>query len=240
MRPNRKYCMRSWNGKHNKLRPVQPFSAANKQSRMDACKFWLSFEEEWFERVIWSNEKWFVLNQSPHSQNDRYWSPVNRHELVECKKAHGEKATAWVSIIDGRCLSVVWFDWSVNGKVCLEKACCNKEIILVSTKWSKLPRYRTMFVIFTMEICRLNHLSQHATSFASIFARPFTTGLFFSEPMYAICEERKAQKPMWSPSARQQICENIDEEVLRKMKRHNRKRAALCIDSLDCHFEQLL
>ena len=32
------------------------------------------------------------------------------------------------------------------------QACCNKGIILVSTRWSKLPRYRTMFLIFTIEI----------------------------------------------------------------------------------------
>ena len=63
-----------------------------------------------------------MLNKSPHSQNDIYWSPVNRHELVECKKAHGENAMAWVGIIDGGCLLVVWFDGSVNGEVYLDKA----------------------------------------------------------------------------------------------------------------------
>ena len=62
---------------------------------MDACIFWLTLEEEWFERVILSDEKWFVLNAQ---------SPVNRHEFVECKKAQGEKAMAWVGIINGRCL----------------------------------------------------------------------------------------------------------------------------------------
>ena len=74
---------------------------------MDVYRFWLTFEEEWFEIVIWSDEKWFVLNQSLNSQNDRYWSPVNRYELLECKKAHCKKAMAWVGIIDGRCLPVV-------------------------------------------------------------------------------------------------------------------------------------
>ena len=29
-----------------KLRPFHPLSAANKQSRMNACRFWLTFEEE--------------------------------------------------------------------------------------------------------------------------------------------------------------------------------------------------
>ena len=36
------------------------------------------------------------------------------------------------------------------------------------------------------------------------------------------------------------FAENIDEEALRKVVQHNRKRAALCIDSLSSHFEQLL
>ena len=84
---------------------------------------------------------------------------------------------------------------------------------------------------------RSNHLSQHATLLATIFARPFTTGLFFLEPMYAICEKGETQEHVGSPLARQQ---NIDEEVLRKMVRHNRKRAVHCIDSLGSHFQQLL
>ena len=139
--------------------------------------------------------------------NERYWSPVNRHESVECKKAHGETAMAWVGIIDGRCLPDVWFDGSViNGEVYLEKVLKGTVWQNVSTRWSKLPRYRTMFVIFAIEIRRSNHLSQHVTSLATIFARPFTTGPFFLEPMHAICEEGEAQEHMWSPSARQQIC----------------------------------
>ena len=96
---------------------------------MDACKFWLTFEKEWFERVIWSDEKWFVLDE-PRYQNDRYWSPVNR--LVECKKANGEKAMAWVSTIEGRCLPVVWFDRSVNWEVYPEKV--SKDTVLQNVK----------------------------------------------------------------------------------------------------------
>ena len=35
---------------------VQVLSPANMESRVAACSFWLSFEEEWFERVIWSEK----------------------------------------------------------------------------------------------------------------------------------------------------------------------------------------
>ena len=112
------------------------------------------------------------------------------------------------------------------------QACCNKERTLVSTRWSTLPRFCTMFVIFAIEIWRSNHLSQHATSLATIFARPFTTGLFFLEPMYAICEEGESQNMCDLRRRVNRFAENIDEEALREMVRHTRKRAALCTDSL--------
>ena len=171
---------------------------------MDACRFWLTFEEEWFERVIWSDEKWFVLNQSPHSQNDRYWSPVNRHVLVECKKAHGEKAMAWLGIIDDRCFPVVWFDGSVNGEVYLEK-------VLKDTVWQNVKHVATRKEYWLQQDRASCHVTAQCLSFLrSKFGdqilsrntqhhwppyspRPFTTELFFLEPMHAICEEGEAQ-----------------------------------------------
>lgn len=107
---------------------AQILSAANKESRLAACSFWISFEEEWFERVLWSDEKWFMLQNSPNKKNDVFWSPVNPHEVVECKKAHGKKVMAWVGIVDGKCLPVVWFEGSVNSQVYLEK-------VLQGTVW---------------------------------------------------------------------------------------------------------
>ena len=111
---------------------------------------------------------------------------------------------AWVGIIDGRCFPVVWFDGSVNGESVVKvlkdtvwqniKHVATRKKILASTRWIKLPRYRTMFIIIAIEIWRLNHISQNATSLATIFARPFTTRLFFLEPMHAIYEEGKAQE----------------------------------------------
>ena len=122
------------------------------------------------------------------------------------------------------------------------QACCNKERILVSTRWSKLPRYRTMFVIFAIEIWRSNRFSKHATSLATIFARSFTSGLFSLEPMYAMYAIL-LEKPKYMCDLCRRVnrfAENIDEEALREMVRRNRKRAALCIDSLGGHFKQLL
>ena len=58
---------------------------------------------------------------SPYLQNDRYWAPAHQHEEIECKKAHGDTNIAWVGLVDGRCLSVVWFDGSVNSDVYLDQ-----------------------------------------------------------------------------------------------------------------------
>ena len=52
-----------------------------------------------------------------------------------------------------------------------------------------------------------------------------------------VCMSKNICDPV---GASTKLLENIDEEALRKMVEHNRKRAALCIDTLYGHFEQLL
>ncbi|KAF0292002.1 hypothetical protein FJT64_016980 [Amphibalanus amphitrite] len=87
---------------------------------MDSCEFWLTHDEEWFERVLWSDEKWFVLHPSPNMKNTVCWSPENPNKLVPCKKAQGQKVMAWVGVVDGKCLPVHWFTGSVNSDAYLE------------------------------------------------------------------------------------------------------------------------
>ena len=65
-------------------------------------------------RVIWTDKKWFSLYQEPNKKNTVDCAPVNPHQLIPCRKAHGEKVMAWVAIVDGRCLPVHWFEGSVN------------------------------------------------------------------------------------------------------------------------------
>ena len=51
---------------------VQCLTQAHIESRFSACSYWIQFDEEWFEKVIWTDEKCFVLHQAPNRQNDRY------------------------------------------------------------------------------------------------------------------------------------------------------------------------
>ena len=111
--------------KQLEMRPYRPrlvtvLTPANKQARMDACGFWLTHDEEWFDRVIWSDEKWFLLQPAPNRKNTVCWAPQNPNKLVPCKKAHGQKVMAWVGLVDGKCLPVHWFHGSVNSDAYLE------------------------------------------------------------------------------------------------------------------------
>ena len=91
------------------------------ESRLAACSFWLTFDEIWFEQVIWSDEEWFVLTNAPNRSHARYWAHYNPDNVIDCKKAHGQKVMCWAGFVDGACLPIVWFEGSVNHNVYLEK-----------------------------------------------------------------------------------------------------------------------
>jgi len=69
--------------KDYRLRRAQCLTAAHVESHLLACRFWTGFPEEWFENVIWTDDKMFVLTSKPHRQNDRVWAPVPPNEVVE-------------------------------------------------------------------------------------------------------------------------------------------------------------
>ena len=60
-------------------------------------------------RVIFSDEKWWVLDSSPNSQNDRRWSLVNPREYAECKYQGKKKVMCWMGFLQGAVLGPFWF-----------------------------------------------------------------------------------------------------------------------------------
>ena len=52
-----------------KPKTVQPLTERHKEDRVKACKFFTKQDDELFEKVIWSDEKWFVLKTKPNKQN---------------------------------------------------------------------------------------------------------------------------------------------------------------------------
>ena len=237
--------------KSYRIHKVQCLSPSNKESRLNACQFWLNFSEEWFERVIWTDEKWFVLKQAPNCHNDRYWAPANRHELVECKKAHGEKVMAWVGIVDGRCLPVVWFNGSVNGEVYLTK-------VLKETVWETVKHVATRRQYWFQQDGASCHVTAECLEFLrdkfgdNVISRntahhwppysPDLSPLDFSFWNQAMQHVRK-QQPHTLQHLKRQVelfASEVAEQQLRSMARHVRKRAALCVQEKGSHFEHLL
>ena len=84
------------------------------ESRLAACTFWMTFAEEQFEKIYWSDEKWLVLQQVPKTKNTMTCTLENPNQVVACKKAHSAKVMAWVGIVD-RQVPVHWFERSVDG-----------------------------------------------------------------------------------------------------------------------------
>ena len=98
-----------------------PRSPSHKVKRKEFCDWFLAQEEDFATRVIWSDEKWFVLKQAPNKQNERYWAPVDPVVEVECREQGGAKVMCWAGILAGRII-IHWFDpgTSVTGESYLE------------------------------------------------------------------------------------------------------------------------
>ena len=89
------------------LRNNKPLSKDNRDARLSACQFWLNFPEKWFENLLGSDEKCFVLHQDPNRKNSVVWAVENPHMLVDGKNAHGSKIMVWVGFVNGKCLPAV-------------------------------------------------------------------------------------------------------------------------------------
>ena len=110
-----------------------PLSLAHKTARKTFCE-WLLEQPEGFERnVIWSDEKWFMLRQSPNKLNERYWYPLDPEIERESRVQGGLKVMAWAGLVNGKVL-IHWFDAdvSVTGETYLE--------ILKSVVWPKVSK----------------------------------------------------------------------------------------------------
>ena len=224
---------------------------AHKDSRLAACEFWLTFDDTWFQRVIWSDEKWFVLRQSPNKQNTRFWAPKNPKNVLECKKAYGEKAMAWVGMVDGRILPVVWFEGSVNSEVYLEQ-------VLKNAVWNAVKGVATRRMYWFQQDGATCHVTDSCLDFLKskfgnrIISRrtehhwpPSSPDLspldfsFWAQAMQEVYRCRPTTLPALK-SVVEDFAANIDPETVRKMARNVQKRASLCRDQSGGHFEHLL
>ena len=238
-----------------KWKPYRPhlcqvLSPANMQSRLAACEFWLTHDERWFERVLWSDEKCFVLKPAPNRKNEVIWAPENPHNIVECKKAHGEKVMAWVGIVDGRCLKVHWFEGTVDGAAYLN--------MLQTVMWPSVRFQATRRQYWFQQDGAAPHVTVPVMDFLRskfgdrIISRnsehhwpPYSPDLSCLD--FSVWSQVVDHVVRCEPATIAQLKTVVEdtqysltEDSLRKVARHTRRRAELCQSVQGGHFEHLL
>ena len=96
-----------------KWKPYKPLrvnmlSEKNQADRVEFCRWFLAQGDEFPQRIIWSDEKWFVLHPAQNTKNDVYWVPWHPEEEVECRRQGDTKVMAWCAMVEGRMLRVRW------------------------------------------------------------------------------------------------------------------------------------
>ena len=76
-----------------KFLTVQGLEQSHIDQRKQFCEWLLQQSQEFPQKVLWSDEKWWVLHQKPNKQNDRYWAPVNPHRYIESNYQGDVKAS---------------------------------------------------------------------------------------------------------------------------------------------------
>ena len=114
---------------------VNMLTEKNKEDRMAFSNWFLAQERGFEQRVVWSDEKWFLLHGSPNSKNDVTWAPAHPEEEIECRRQGDSKIMAWVALVDGVGLTVRWMV-DENG---VERPATRSDILTALTDIQVLP-----------------------------------------------------------------------------------------------------
>lgn len=88
---------------------VQKIDEPKKELRAVFCDWFIAHGENFANNVLFSDEKWFVLDSAPNRQNYRIWSTVPPNVLVECKYQGKKKVMCWVGVLQRKILGPFWF-----------------------------------------------------------------------------------------------------------------------------------
>ena len=86
--------------------------------RLDCARWFLTKDKEFFaKKIIWGDEKYFVLHQAPNRQNDKFWMPANPYDVEQCKKQGQPKAMCWTGLYNGKVIGPFWIEGSMDQMV---------------------------------------------------------------------------------------------------------------------------
>ena len=79
-------------------------------------------------KIIWTDEEFFVLHQSPNRKNDGKWAQRNPHEIVETNDRNDKKIMMLVVIVDGM-ISVVHAFINENERFVSVNGSCHLQLL---------------------------------------------------------------------------------------------------------------
>lgn len=93
-------------------------SQANTEARRKSAEWFLAHDSLFFEeKVIWTDEKYFVLNQGPNKSINKIWAPSNPYVDVQCKTQSQQKIMCWVGLYAGKVIGPFWIETKMDNHV---------------------------------------------------------------------------------------------------------------------------
>ena len=101
--------------RHLKWRPykykkVNKLTPQNEEARRIFCSWILAKEVGFEQKIIFSDEKMFVLNPAPNMQNNRIWAPFDPDEEAVCRVQSSSKVMCWAAMVGDSVLTLRWMD----------------------------------------------------------------------------------------------------------------------------------
>ena len=130
-----------------KMKPYKKLKAHkitenNKDMRKTFCFWFLSHRHGFEQTIIFSDEKWWVADSAPNSQNERFWSTVPPQNVAEVQYQGKTRVMCWMAIFFRAIIGLFWFldvsqnPISVNQHVYLQ--------MLENSFWPKIENHRIL------------------------------------------------------------------------------------------------
>ena len=240
---------------------LQSLTEAHKTQRLEFCRWILEQDEEIIHSIIWSDEKWFHLSQHPNKQNFRYWSINNPYFFLDSKTQGGAKIMAFVLVVCGVVLPVIWHvdeegnPVSVNSanyrKVIHEQVvpCLPQELLDDGQLWwmqdGATAHTASASMNFLKEIFGTKIISRTASKFGGIEWPAHSPDL---NPLdFSFWSQAQSEVYEHHPTTIEEIVAivegffgNLNEEKVKKTVANVLKRAQLCVEEKGGHFEHKL
>jgi hypothetical protein len=109
---------------------------------MEASEFLRLMPDNWFDNILFSDEKWWLKNKAPNRQNYRVYAPkgADPEEVLDCRDQGQEKLMCWAGVVKERILEIHWFV-DENDRPINQTAAVYAEMI-INPVWNEILRFR--------------------------------------------------------------------------------------------------